>query len=153
VKVPAKLFSESEMRAVAQALGDTTDGLTNAEIDDLLQYCHVPDEVGEGTKWKRIFYSLWNHQVRKGTRTNGLEFIRQAMQPARHIRNPGRFTRMRDGLNIALSFAGLYVTEAGVLEATERVETLPEAERRAQRASWRPSGSRSSFGCVALLSS
>ena len=49
--VTGRIFSESELRAVAQALGDTEQGLTNAEIDELLQLCGVADEHGPGTKW------------------------------------------------------------------------------------------------------
>lgn len=131
-RVRSILFKESHLRAVAQVLGDTANGLSNSEIDDLLVQCRVPDEFGPATKWKRIFYNLWNHQVRKGTRTYALEFIRQAMSPARYIKNPEQFNVMRASLNKALAFAGLQVNEAGELLSAEKVSTLPEAERRAK---------------------
>jgi uncharacterized protein (TIGR02391 family) len=131
MKVLGKVFPEDQLRAISRALGDTEDGLTNAEIDDLLQYCRVPDEIGPGTKWKRIHYNLWNHQCRRGTRTYALEFIRQAMKPARHISDSARYARLRAKLNKALSFAGLYVDDAGNLTNTEAVTTLKEAELRA----------------------
>ena len=49
-RVTGKIFSESELRAVAQALGDTDHGLTNAEIDELLRLCQVRDEFAQGSR-------------------------------------------------------------------------------------------------------
>lgn len=127
-----KLFSESELHAVAQALGDTERGLTNAEIDELLHLCRVHDDFGPGTKWKRIHINLWNQQARDGRRNASLAFIRKAMKPERYLRDSGRFDSMRVNLNKALSFAGLEVNEAGELHAVRQVHTLAEAERRAR---------------------
>lgn len=44
--VAANLFSESELQAIAGALGDTENGLTNTEIDELFHHCRVPDDYG-----------------------------------------------------------------------------------------------------------
>jgi hypothetical protein len=81
--MPPKLFSESELRAVAEALGDTNDGLTNTEIDELLHLCQVHDDFGPGTKWRRIYVNLCNQQARDGHRQAILAFIRKAMKPER----------------------------------------------------------------------
>jgi len=130
--VTGAIFSESELRAVAQALGDTETGLTNGEIDELLQLSGVADELGPATKWKRIFVNLWNRQARDGHRKACLAFVRKAMKPERYLRQPERFGVMRDSLNKALSFAGLEMDEAGELHRAGRVHTLSEAERRAR---------------------
>jgi uncharacterized protein (TIGR02391 family) len=53
------------------------------------------------------------------------------MKPARHISDSARYARLRAKLNKALSFAGLYVDDAGNLTNTEAVTTLKEAELRA----------------------
>src|SRR3546814_19322125 len=111
--VTGSIFSESELRAIAQTLGDTDSGLTNAEIDELLQLCGIADEVGPGTKWRRIFVNLWNRQAHDGHRKACLAFIRKAMKPERYLRNPDRFAAMRRSLNMALSFAGMEMDEAG----------------------------------------
>jgi len=129
--ITGKIFSESELRAVAQALGDTEGGLTNSEIDELLQVCGVADEMGPGTKWKRIYGNLWNRQARDGHRKAILAFIRKAMKPERYLRQPARFEAMRSSLNVALSFAALELDETGALHNAERIHTLTEAERRA----------------------
>ena len=130
--VTGKIFSESELRAITQALGDTDHGLTNAEIDELLHVCKVPDEHGPGTKWRRLYANLWNRQARDGNRKASLAFIRKAMRPERYLRDPARFAAMQSNLNMVLSFAGLAVDEAGELHASDRVRTLSEAERRAK---------------------
>ncbi len=119
------------MRAIAQALGDTDVGLTNMEIDELLQLCQILDEFGPGTKWKRLYVNLWNQQTRDGHRKAALGFIRKAMKPERYLKVPGRFATMRTTLNVALSFAGLELDETGALGSVDRVHTLSEAERRA----------------------
>jgi len=130
--VAPKLFSESELRAAAQALGETEGGLSNAEIDELLHLCGVPDDFGPGTKWKRLYVSLWNQQARDGRRKASLAFIRKAMKPERYLRDPNRFASMRANLNKALSFAGLEVNDAGELHGAGQVHTLAEADRRAR---------------------
>ena len=53
------------------------------------------------------------------------------MKPERYIGTPERFSIIRENLNIALSFAGLELDEAGYIGSIERVHTLSEAERRA----------------------
>ena len=127
-----KIFSESQLRAIAQALGDTSDGLSNSEIDEIFSFCRIQDEVGPNTKWKRIFYNLWNYQVRDKNRRRSLAFIRHAMKPERYLKDPDRFTVMLDLLNKALSFSGLEMDEAGSLSSTTQVTTLKEAEQRAK---------------------
>jgi uncharacterized protein (TIGR02391 family) len=54
------------------------------------------------------------------------------MKPERFSRNPERFEPIRTNLNVALSFAGLCVTQAGELIASKKASTLTEAQRRAQ---------------------
>jgi uncharacterized protein (TIGR02391 family) len=126
------VFNEGQLQAIAQALGETANGLTNSEIDELLQLCRVQDEYGSGTKWRRIYLNLWNQQSRDGHRKTILGFIRKAMRPERYLRNPERFATIRTDLNKALSFAGLFLDEAGQLHSVDKVDTLPEAERRAR---------------------
>lgn len=129
----ADIISEDVLQSIARALGDTDAGLTNSEINELFQLCKVPDEMDLGTKWKRIYFNLWNHQCKTGNRTHILAFIRKAVKPARHLHDPDRLEAIRGGLNKALAFAGLMVTESGDLEPVDSVSTIPEAERRAQR--------------------
>jgi uncharacterized protein (TIGR02391 family) len=121
-------FSQDQLEAIADALGDTTHGLTASEIQHLLASSKMTDP-GPITKRIRIFNAFVESQNTKRNRTNVLEFIRLAMKPARYSRQPGRYEPMRALLNQALAFAGLVVDEAGNLTSAEAARTLPEAQR------------------------
>jgi uncharacterized protein (TIGR02391 family) len=124
-------FTQDQLEAIAGALGDTDDGLTNPEIAFLIKSAKMVDP-GQTTKRHRIYNAFVDSQNSKRNRTHVLQFVRLAMSPARYSREPHRFEPMRAGLNQALAFAGLVVDEAGVLGSAERATTLPEAQRRAR---------------------
>ncbi|WCB45697.1 TIGR02391 family protein [Nitratidesulfovibrio vulgaris] len=124
-------FSEDQVEAIAKALGDTNLGLSNTEIDTLLQQSRIHDDHGPGTKWQRLRMNMWNQQVRDGHRLSILAFIRKSMKPARYIQNPEKFLALKHNLNIALAFCGMEVDDTGTLSLTNKIHTLSEAERRA----------------------
>ena len=124
-------FSQDQLEAIAGALGDTSAGLTGAEIQYLLASSKMNDP-GPITKRIRIYDAFAESQNTKQNRTHVLEFIRLAMKPARFNRDPGRFEPMRAVLNQALAFAGLVVEQTGELKTAEVAQTLPEAQRRAR---------------------
>lgn len=124
-------FTQDQLEAIAGALGDTTEGLINPEIGLLLQAAKIADP-GPMTKRIRIYNAFAESQNTKQNRTHVLEFIRQAMSPARYSREPHRYEPMRANLNRALAFAGLAVDESGVLSSVDKATTLPEAQRRAR---------------------
>ncbi|WP_118856109.1 TIGR02391 family protein [Sphingomonas mesophila] len=126
-----KLFSQDQLEAIAGALGDTTYGLTNPEIEFLLQSAKMIDP-GKTTKRVRIYNAFAESQNTKRNRTHVLQFIRLAMSPARYSREPERFEPMRAALNQALAFAGLVVDETGQLTPVSAATTLPEAQRRSR---------------------
>ncbi|MCB2080345.1 MAG: TIGR02391 family protein [Novosphingobium sp.] len=126
-----KFFSQGELEGIADALGHTEIGLTNPEIELLIRSAKMVDP-GKTTKRVRIYNAFVESQNTKKNRTHVLEFIRLAMTPARHSREPQRFEPMRAALNQALAFAGLVVDEAGKLSSAEAAKTLPEAQRRAR---------------------
>lgn len=124
-------FDDAHLRAIADALGDTRDGLKNTEITDIFRTVRI-DDPGPGTKRERLYIGFHNAQASKGDRTAILAFIRLAMAPPRHAREPARYEPMRAHLNRALAFAGLVCDQAGVLSFADAATTLPEAERRAR---------------------
>jgi uncharacterized protein (TIGR02391 family) len=128
----ADVFTEDQIEAIARALGDTECGLSNTEIDTFMQQSRIQDDHGPGTKWRRLHMNMWNQQVRDGHRLSVLAFIRKSMKPARYIRNPEKFSIMKDNLNIALAFCGLEIDDAGTLATASKIHTLPEAEERAK---------------------
>ena len=125
------VFSQGELEAIATALGDTSEGLTGSEIGHLLASIKMIDPTPTSTKWVRLHNAFVERQNRAQNRRAILEFMRQAMLPARHVKRPERFEPMRANLNRALAFSGLAVDAAGELVATDQVKTLPEAARRA----------------------
>lgn len=129
----ADFFTEDQIEAIAKALGDTVCGLTNTEIDTILQQSRIQDDHGPGTKWRRLQVNMWNQQLRDGHRVSILAFIRKSMKPARYIGNPQKFSTMKDNLNIALAFCGLEIDNTGTLTLTSKARTLPEAEAKAKK--------------------
>lgn len=127
-----KTFAQSELEAIAAALGYTADGLTGSEIAHLLTTCHMSDPSPTMTKWKRLHNAFVERQDHSQNRRAIVEFIRQAMRPERYARQPERFEPLRANLNRALAFSGLMVSASGVLSAVDKAETLTEATRRAE---------------------
>lgn len=124
-------FSQSQVEAIAEALGHTTDGLTGSEIEHLLAICIMEDINPDATKRIRLHNAFAADQNKRKKRTHILGFIRHAMKPERHLRNPSRYEALRTRLNRALLFAGLIVSDSGELEAVDRANTISEAQRRA----------------------
>jgi len=125
-------FTDSQVVAIAQALGHTSEGLTGTEIEHLLASAKLRDVDEGGSKWIRLHNAFAADQNTRKNRKHILAFIRKAMKPERYIRVPERYERLRDNVNKALVFAGLLVSESGTLEAVEAALTLSEAQRRAQ---------------------
>jgi uncharacterized protein (TIGR02391 family) len=124
-------FAQDKLQGIAQALGDTGQGLTGSEIGYLLEHCKIYDTDPAASKWKRLYNAFANEQNSRGDRTRVIGFIRKAMKPARFSKEPSRFEPLRAHLNQALSFEGLAVNESGKLVSGIKVETLSEARRRA----------------------
>jgi uncharacterized protein (TIGR02391 family) len=129
---PQRILTGEQIRAIADALGETEAGLTGSEIAHLLATCQITDTDPTATKRHRLYNAFAEDQNRRHHRRNILEFIRQSMEPARYVRESHRFEPMRTNLNRALAFSGLQVSDAGELTSAKRARTLPEAERRAQ---------------------
>lgn len=126
------MFSQSQLEAIAQALGQTDEGLTGSEIAHLFTTARLNDPAPTMTKWKRLYNAFAESQNSGQHRRNVLAFIRFAMKPERFARSPERFETMRANLNRALAFAGLAVEASGELVTADRAHTLSEAERRAK---------------------
>jgi hypothetical protein len=104
-----KMFTHPQLQAIADALGDTTYGLTGSEIGHLLATVRIADTDPQMTKRHRLYNAFANEQNNRRDRTHIIAFIRKAMQPERFAREPERFEPMRHNLNRALAFAGLAV--------------------------------------------
>jgi uncharacterized protein (TIGR02391 family) len=127
-----RTFLQSELEAIAQALADTSEGLTGGEIGHLLATLKMSDPMPTLTKWKRLHDAFVTRQNHSQNRRAILEFIRQAMKPERYARDAARFEPMRANVNRALAFSGLAVDAAGNVSEVAQAQTLGEAARRAR---------------------
>nr|WP_313014718.1 TIGR02391 family protein [Brucella intermedia] len=126
------IFSEDQLRAIADALGHSEEGLTGSEINHLLATTGIRDVDPSITKRHRLYNAFLVDQNTRKSRQFIIAFIRKSMKPARFMRDPHRFEPMRQNLNKALGFCGLVMDEAGKLSGIETVTTISEAQRRAQ---------------------
>jgi uncharacterized protein (TIGR02391 family) len=127
----SKVFTQSQLQAIADALGDTSEGLIGSEIGHLLATCKMFDSDPEITKRHRLYNAFAHSQNKRQDRLAILAFIRKSMRPELYARAPERYEPMRANLNRALAFAGLAVKASGELDDVEQAHTLTEAERRA----------------------
>lgn len=127
-----QLFSQSELEAIAAALANTSEGLSGSEIGHILSLLRMKDPDPMMTKWKRLHNAFVERQNKSGNRRAILQFIREAMKPARYARQPARFEPLRANVNRALAFSGLAVDAAGKLSCVTQAQTLTEASRRAE---------------------
>lgn len=126
-----KCFSQSELQAIADALGETSDGLTGSEIAHTLRSCKMADPSSGMTKRHRLYNAFVASQKGRQNRGAILAFVRKSMSPASYARQPERFEPMRTNVNRALAFAGLAVDASGTIISVEQARTLPDAQRRA----------------------
>ncbi len=127
-----KLLTQTQIQAIADALGDTEEGLTGSEIGHLLKTCKILDPTPDITKRRRLYNALGEIQNKQRDRIPILAFIRYAMKPEAYIRTPERYEPMRARLNRALLFAGMRVEADGSLVSAEAARTISEAQRRAR---------------------
>jgi uncharacterized protein (TIGR02391 family) len=126
-------FSEQQLQAICDVLGDTSDGLTGSEIGRLLAQCRIEDPSPGVTKRNRLFHALSKRQQQDYCANNIVHFIQIAMDPVRFIESQTQFTLLRDRLNQVLSFAGYQLGQDGKLLQVTAARTLNEAEQRAGR--------------------
>lgn len=81
-------FTGSQIVAIAQALGHTTEGLKGTEIEHLLTSCRIQDVHPDATKWIRAHNAFVQDQNKREHRKHILAFIRKSMKPERYIREP-----------------------------------------------------------------
>jgi uncharacterized protein (TIGR02391 family) len=125
------VYNAAELAAIADALADTSEGLTGSEIGYILSECGMQDVSPDLTKRKRLFNAFVASQNNRQDKTRILGFIRKAMKPPRYARQPERYEPLRANVNRALAFVGLNIRSDGTLEVGEIARTLQDAERRA----------------------
>jgi uncharacterized protein (TIGR02391 family) len=126
-------FDSAQLEATCKVLGDTSNGLKGDEIGHILAQLGLLDPDPGFTKWKRLFNALVNAQNMHKVGNHLVLFINHAMAPARYTTTPELFAWRRNGLNVALAFAGYAVNERGQVTHSTPETTLAGARARAGR--------------------
>lgn len=63
-----KVFAQSELEAIAEALAHTSEGLTSPEIGHILSSLKMADPSPEIAEWKRLHNAFVVRQNRGGNR-------------------------------------------------------------------------------------
>jgi len=126
---PSRLpvFPMDLVKGVAEILGQTEHpGLTNREIDQLLQMVGISGRPDGFNKRDGLYTALSNKQVAQSAGNCVAAFITKAMSPGRYTRDPQRFTHLRDELNEFLIHHGYGVSDAGKLTRRRQATSLSE---------------------------
>jgi uncharacterized protein (TIGR02391 family) len=127
------IFELVKLHALCDILADTSTGLTNSEIGQLLRACGIADIGAAANKRTRLFQSLAERQSQDKCGNNVIAFIQCALDPVRYIGRQQVFEDMRASINHVLGFSGYAVGEDGRLREIQAARTLSEAEQRASR--------------------
>ena len=119
---------------LSNIIGETTTGLTNREIHQLLLLAQIEDDVQPGVKLSK-HQRLYNAFVREigihHYSNNIVAFLQLYLDPARYVGNRDLFESRRQVVNAQLAFEGIEIDETGKAVALkERVSRLQEIELR-----------------------
>ncbi|WP_433676885.1 TIGR02391 family protein [Microbacterium gorillae] len=122
-------WSYPVLKAIADVLADTSDGLTGREIGDLLLRLRMEDPIPMATKRDRLAEAFVARQNKDQSSKRIITFIVTAMEPVRYRNQPELFTYRQDRLNEHLAFVGLRVNDEGRVAKGAVARTLDEASR------------------------
>lgn len=121
------------LESICRVIADTSFGLSGTEISKLLGDSKIRDTDPSITKWKRLYNACINWQNEQQCSNNIWDFLRRAMAPVRYLDDKDKFDLRRTELNKRLIFIGVEISESGKFIKTNKVETIREAERKANR--------------------
>ena len=122
------LFTQQQLQAICNILGETSEGLTGTEIGKLLNQCSINDPIPGYTKRDRLFQALNEKQIDDKCANNVVNFILTSMDPVRYALNKDLFDLRREKLNRVLTFAGYTLGKDGKLRESSIAKDLSEAE-------------------------
>lgn len=119
------------LEGISQILGDTEKGLKGTEIQSLLAQVHIVDTEPLITKWRRLFCAFANYQNDKQCSNGILNFIKEALAPAKFVNNPTEFEEKRGLINQQLHFVGYQYNENGTFSEITQARTISDAQQKA----------------------
>jgi uncharacterized protein (TIGR02391 family) len=132
-KLPHPPIEGAILEGIAKVLGDTANGLTGTEITKFLAEVNIPDVDSTNSKFRRIYNAFVIFQNERKISNNILSFINKAMSPARFVGRQEHFEDLRSELNKRLCFIGLELSASGKFLKSTIVQTVSEAEQKANR--------------------
>ena len=126
-------LDDNSLQAICDVIGDTSLGLTGTEIGRLLNQQNISDIEPMITKRRRLFVALSSKQTKDRCANNIFAFIQVVMDPVRYASAPHDFSNRLSELNVVLSMRGFEIRENGQIHKIDKVQTLPEAQRRARQ--------------------
>lgn len=127
-KIP--VFRESQHEKVCQILADELNGV---KIGKFLGDNGIPDPDSTMTKWRRLFAALTKVQNKFGEGRYTAILIEKVFDPVNWVGRKNQFESLKSELNTVLAFTGIALGDDGRLRLTQSVNTLSEAEKRANR--------------------
>lgn len=104
---------ESVVIAIADALGDTSIGLSGSEIGRMLAQLGFDDPGPDVAKRHRLGVALINQQRKDNASNCIIRFVTETMAIGRHLGRKERFEELRAAVDPALSLAGYRVRDDG----------------------------------------
>jgi uncharacterized protein (TIGR02391 family) len=143
VKTLNNPLNEQQLKAVCDALADTSRGLTKTELGRLLEQCGI-ELVDDGRSSNGFVYTfglnkrdwLYNCFAKSINKNQSFlsiySFIERALNPVRYTSESNRenYDYIFEETNKALLLAGLEVTKEGRIIQVTRAKTLDEVDRR-----------------------
>ena len=124
-------FTQSNLEALANVLGETNEGLSGSEIHNFLMVAKIEDVDPKNTKRYRLFNAFAAFQNKHYCANNIINFVKETLASSRYINDRDNFERRRSAVNRVLAFEGLMITEAGGVARTEKASTITEVQLRA----------------------
>lgn len=128
-KIPP--FPQAVLENICRVIADTNDGLTGTQIGTYLVQEHIDDIDPSNTKWKRLYHAFAAFQNKHQCANNILNFIKQALNPARYVNEKEKFDFLLNHVNQQLAFVGFHVKEDGNLQKTNKAYTIADVQIKA----------------------
>ena len=124
-------FSAEHIEALSHVLADSPDGLTGAEIGEILGKMNIADPTPDLKPWKRLFNSLVAFQNQYQLGNGVVVFITRAMDPSQYNEQALLFEERRLALNQILGFSGYAVRGDGKIVRCDPTAVVDESVIRA----------------------
>lgn len=131
------IIYEVHLESICDLVGDMNDGLTHKEIAKLLADNRITDNSPGSNKRERLYNAFAKYQTDNQCSNGVLQFLSQAMNPARYFNKEEIFNYRLNELNKRLSFIGFELTREAKYRKVSAAKTLSEAQQRASHYMYR----------------